>query len=370
MSDRRHMQPFTPAVALAPGAPAAVSPRLSSSITDVPSQRAAPIVAPRNDALDAVRFFAAAAVVLVHAVESQALGGWVNLFRFAVPFYLFASMYYQASSFRRRPDQPLGAYCIKRLKRLYGPFLAWSAIYFVARDIKRVTMIDYPPLHLSISMLWTGTEYHLWFLPFLLVASIVSALCCRAILRAPRLRWPAILLALAAMGMIVLAHRPQEMGDDFTGPSYAFWQMWWALTSVLSGMAFAWIVVFSAAPLLGVPAVVGIGGIVLAAWMLVQQALHGWMMLPRALAGFGCMLAALAPWRGPLVQGFARLGRFGYGIYLSHVLVVEMLRATMHHFGFDPTIWLDMLVFALGFAGSIAIAKLLARTPKLAWLNG
>jgi peptidoglycan/LPS O-acetylase OafA/YrhL len=363
------MPQIIPAVALAPGAATGGSARLSQ-LPHVQNERAALVSKPRNDALDAVRFFAAAAVVLVHAVESQALGGWINLFRFAVPFYLFASMYYQADSLRRRPDQPLGAYCVKRFKRLYGPFLAWSAIYFVARDIKRVTMIDYPPLHPSASMLWTGTEYHLWFLPFLLVASIISAVCCRAILRAPSLRWPAVTLALAAIVAVVLVHRPQALADDFNGPTYAFWQMWWALTSVLSGMAFAWIVVFSSAPLLGVPAIVGIGGIVLAAWMLVQQALHGWLMLPRALSGFGCMLAALAPWRGPLVQGFARLGRFGYGIYLSHVLVVEMIRATMHHLGFDSTIWLDLLVFALGFAGSISIAKLLARTPKLAWLNG
>lgn len=364
------MQQIAPAIALAPVAPADLAAR-ATRIPDVQTDRAAPVVtSPRNDMLDAVRFFAAAAVVLVHAVESPALGGWVNLFRFAVPFYLFASMYYQADSFRRRPDQPLGAYCSKRFKRLYGPFLAWSAIYFVARDVKRLTMIDYPPLPLSVSMLWTGAEYHLWFLPFLLVASIVSAICCRAILRAPRLRWPSVALAIAGIAMVAMAQRPQALADDFAGPTYAWWQMWWALTSVLSGMAFAWIVVFSSSPLLGVPAIVGIGGIVLAAWMLVQQALHGWLMLPRALSGLGCMLVALAPWRGTLVQGFARLGRFGYGIYLSHVLVVEMIRATMHHFGFDPSIWLDLLVFALGFAGSISIAKLLARYPKLAWLNG
>ena len=58
-------------------------------------------------------------------------------YRFAVPFYLFASMYYQGLSFRRRPDRPLGAYCLSRFRRLYGPFIAWSVIYFIARDIKR-----------------------------------------------------------------------------------------------------------------------------------------------------------------------------------------------------------------------------------------
>ena len=338
----------------------------------VQPRRATPPVEapPRNEALDAVRFFAAAAVVLVHSVESPALGGWVNLFRFAVPFYLFASMYYQAISFQRRPDQPLKPYVVKRFRRLYGPFLAWGAIYLAARNVKRLTMIDYPPVKLSLSMLWGGTEYHLWFLPFLLVASIVAAVICRAILRWPATRWPAVAVAISLLLFVAFSPQPRGMSDHFLSRTYALWQMWWALTSALAGMAFAWIVVFGSTPLRRVPSIVGAGGIVLACWMLLQQALHGWMMLPRALAGLGCMLAALAPWHGPAVRALARLGRFGYGIYLSHVLVVEMIRATMHHMGFDPSIWLDLLVFALGFAGSISIAKLLSRNPKLAWLNG
>src|SRR3954454_20749864 len=254
----------------------AVAPRAEVALIDAPCAPAAlkaPSLAPasersesvrsepRNEVLDAVRFFAAAAVVYVHSVESPGLVSWVNLFRFAVPFYLFASMYYQGLSFRRRPDRPLGAYCVSRFRRLYGPFVAWSVIYFVARDIKRVTMIGYPPLPLSVSLLWTGAEYHLWFLPFLVVASIASAIVCRAILRMPLLRWPAVMLAIAGLLCVAFGPQPRGLSDDFQGPTYALWQMWWAMTSALGGMAFAWVVTMSSAPLLGVPSVVGIGGL-------------------------------------------------------------------------------------------------------------
>src|SRR3954454_9949081 len=43
-----------------------------------------------NDSIDVVRFFAAAGVVFTHSIESPFFDRWGNLFRFAVPFFLFA----------------------------------------------------------------------------------------------------------------------------------------------------------------------------------------------------------------------------------------------------------------------------------------
>src|ERR1700733_16238896 len=68
--------------------------------------REACAVLPRNEAIDVVRLFAAAGVVFVHATQSPVFDNWGNLIRFAVPFYLFASLYFQALSLRRntKPD--------------------------------------------------------------------------------------------------------------------------------------------------------------------------------------------------------------------------------------------------------------------------
>src|SRR4051794_38044010 len=49
----------------------------------------------RNEAVDVVRLAAALGIVFVHSCQSAAMDPWRNMFRFAVPFYLFASLYFQ-----------------------------------------------------------------------------------------------------------------------------------------------------------------------------------------------------------------------------------------------------------------------------------
>jgi hypothetical protein len=60
----------------------------------------------RNEAIDAIRLFAAAGIVFVHATEAPVFDKWGNLFRFGVPFFLFASFYFQSQSLRRNSDRP------------------------------------------------------------------------------------------------------------------------------------------------------------------------------------------------------------------------------------------------------------------------
>src|SRR5512132_2675022 len=92
------------ALVTAPIAPAA------PFVTDAPSKPASATrtARPRNEMIDVVRFFAAAGVVFVHSRYSDTFDNWDNLFRFAVPFYLFASLYFQAMSLRRNPERTLG----------------------------------------------------------------------------------------------------------------------------------------------------------------------------------------------------------------------------------------------------------------------
>src|SRR3954466_3676265 len=68
----------------------------------------------RNESVDVVRLFAAAGIVFVHATQSESLTRWGNFFRFAVPFYLFASLYFQSLSLRRNPERTLPQYALKR----------------------------------------------------------------------------------------------------------------------------------------------------------------------------------------------------------------------------------------------------------------
>lgn len=340
------------------------------STPETPSAPAPARARPRNEAIDIVRFFAAAGVVFVHARYSAAFDNWDNLFRFAVPFYLFASLYFQALSLRRNPDRTLPQYIAGRFKRLYLPFIVWSVIYVVARDVKRVALLGLPMVQIDLPMLWKGTEYHLWFLPFLLAFSIGQAVLHQVLIRRDmRWRW-ALGAALLAIGLTCgLSRMPAAWNEIYDNPTYTYVQWWRALPSACWAMAFAWIM--TAGPtVLAVPSVAALAGIGIALVCLVKQALQGIQVIPRALTGLGCMLASLAPWSTSCASTLARLGRSGYGIYLSHVLIVEFVRALTARAHLEPSAYLDIFNFSLSFAGALIFVRVLSRFRWLAWLNG
>ncbi len=338
---------------------------------DVISGESQPVVRskPRNEAIDVIRLVAAAGIVYIHSVRYPALDASRDLFRFAVPFYLFASFYFQSLSFRRKTDKTFWQYVLGRVKRLYYPFLAWSAIYLFARDAGRI-LAHKSLVRLHPGLLWKGIEYHLWFLPFLLAGSILLALIHWTVLRDHRkFRWPLILTAVAAGAVIAYVHMPASWNQVFDNPTYAYVQDWRALPAACWGLAFAWFM--TAGPVVySVSMTTGIVGIVLATVCSVQQAINGIQLVPRALSGLGCMLAALAPWNGAWVPILARIGRYSYGIYLCHVLIAEFVRALVSHMHFPASPALDMLNFFLTLIGSIVVVLVLGRSPRTAWLNG
>jgi peptidoglycan/LPS O-acetylase OafA/YrhL len=324
----------------------------------------------RNESIDVVRFFAAAGIVFLHCIDTSALSTWNELCRFAVPFYLFASLYYQSLSLRRNTDRTFSQQVTARFKRLYIPFLAWDLIYLGMRDVRRMSH-DNLPLTLQPNLLWQGSEYHLWFLPFLLAASIVLAIVHWGILkRDPRWRWPLIIIAIAVGVVFSVLPVPANWNDLFTLPTHFYVQAWRAMPAVCWGMAFAWYMTMGP-KVYGVSRTLGAAGIALALVYLFKQVAFGIQAGARGLTGLGCVLAGLAPWHGHAMSAMARLGRLGYGIYLCHVLFVE----TFHEFfiyrlHFAPSAWLDIVNFAFSFCGSLALVRLFARSPRLSWLNG
>src|SRR5215218_9071533 len=85
-----------------------------TAIRVVTRKRAESASLARNESVDVVRLFAAAGIVFVHAAQSDPLVRWGNFLRFAVPFYLFASLYFQSLSLRRNPERTLPQFILKR----------------------------------------------------------------------------------------------------------------------------------------------------------------------------------------------------------------------------------------------------------------
>lgn len=324
----------------------------------------------RNQTIDVIRFFAAASIVFVHAAKSPTLDYTRNLFRFAVPFYLFASLYFQSASLRRNTRRTYAELVIARIKRLYYPFLAWSVIYLLARNFKRIVVLHNPPVGLNIGLLWKGVEYHLWFLPFLLFWSVLLVTIHRVLLRQSRMwRWPLIVIAITAGLVFALSDMPASWDEEFDNPTYAYVQYWRATPAALWGLAFAWLMTMG--PIVySVSLGMGIAGIALTVGCSIQQARYGIQLIPRGLSGLGCMLAALAPWKGSAVSVLARLGRYSYGVYLCHILITELIQVAANKAHFAPSVPRDIVTFVLTFAGSLAFAIALGSSRRLAWLNG
>ena len=330
----------------------------------------------RNEWIDVVRLIAAAGIVFIHATRVPVLEQIDHFFRFAVPFYLFASLYFQASSARRQYDRgvlrPLPKYVTGRVRRLYLPFLAWGVIYLTARELLHV--VQHQPLFAPrLDMLWTGTEYHLWFLPFLLMTSCAAAVLMRALpLDNPRAVWPAIGVALAVGVLVAVAPMPSSWNEVFDNPTYAYVQWWRALPAGCFAVAFALFAALYPPIVERVSPTVAMTGIALAFACSLSQVFNGIQLIPRALSGLGCMLATLAPWdtSGRTVSTLASFGRNSYGIYLCHILVIEVIRVGVTRVHGSPSAAIDLLTFAIGLVGALALTSALARSPKLAWLNG
>lgn len=324
----------------------------------------------RNETIDVVRLVAAVGIIYIHAIRSPVLDSSRNLFRFAVPFYLFASLYYQAQSLRRKQNKTFANAALARLKRLYVPFLAWSLVYLLARDLKRFSMLGIGGVELNVGMLWKGVEYHLWFLPYLLIWSLILAAIDRGLLRRwSYLRWPIIGIAIAAGLIQALLPMPSSWDELFDNPTYAYVQFWRAFPAASWALAFA-LTMTSGFAVSRVPRWVGIAGLILALLCSGMQVFHGISLIPRAATGLGMMLVALAPWRLPLTPILARLGRYSYGIYLCHVLVVELVRAVIAKLHLGTSLGTDVLIFLVSCAASFAVVKILNRWRATMWLNG
>jgi peptidoglycan/LPS O-acetylase OafA/YrhL len=351
------------------------SPEPAAPLTEQPADAPAPAArterASRTESIDVIRLIAAAGIIFVHAAKSEPLISIGHLFRFAVPFYLFASLYFQSQSLRRNSDRPLGKYIASRFRRLYLPFLAWSIIYLLARNVRHLTVLRSGLVDLEFGMLWRGTEYHLWFLPFLLIWSIILAVAHWGLLRRNRAwRWPLIFVTVAAGLAVAFIPMPSSWNEVFPSTTYAYVQWWRALPAACWGFAFALFMTMGPR-IYEVPWYLGVGGIVLTVVCSIQQALYGIQLIPRALTGLGCMLTSLMPWsRGRVVTVLAHFGRYSYGIYLCHVLVLEAIRQVTHKCHLDASTPVDFATFVLGFGGSLGLVYALGRSRRTAWLNG
>jgi surface polysaccharide O-acyltransferase-like enzyme len=125
--------------------------------------------------MDAARLLAVVGVIWIHAAidvfpplgKESGLAG-----RFAVPFFTQAAVFFAFIGIHRCPERRFGGYLVSRFARIYLPFMVWTIIYLSLKILESVALGKPLGVDWSLSLLWKGGAYHLWFLPFILAATL------------------------------------------------------------------------------------------------------------------------------------------------------------------------------------------------------
>lgn len=330
---------------------------------------AATPAASRLPALDATRIFATLGVIWFHAIESESLHPSGVLGRYSVSFYTLAAILFLVlSSFRRQ--RPFSQYALDRLRRLGLPFLAWSAVSFLTNlALNHLGYhIDLP--HLSPDLLLDGGTIHLWYLPFLLTASLLVYPLARWMHGKPKRQY-ALAIAAAAFGLALdfnllnriplpnwsLLHHFLDLS------SYRWSAVYFGIT-----IAVLWHHGFSTSRLLKPLALLGAVTLLI---LTIYQWNFGLVSQLKTYGGLGLLLIALAPWNNRFIHTLAPIGRLSAGIYFAHMPALYIARYLLTLTPHPPTgAPRDFATFALAAPACILFIYILAQFPSLRWLAG
>ncbi|HEY0552456.1 MAG TPA: acyltransferase family protein [Verrucomicrobiae bacterium] len=316
----------------------------------------------RFEAVDLAKLAAAAAVVWIHVINCDASQELLPLCRFAVPFFTCAAVYFvlQKGSSQKIP---VHSYCLQRARRLYVPFLWWSGIYLGARLLKHTLTGDGAPITLSSATLLNGTAHHLWFLPFICLASILAYVAVQYV-GPPRPEaegWFALAFLLVGIGF-ALTPCPVIIQTVEFPISYFIDHSWDALPAIFFGAAL-FCLLRSVEPPLLVRAAALLLAFVAIAWEFVL----GVHALAPHIAGASILLFTTTQANRDWMKWIWPWAQLAFVVYLVHVLFVEALQTLANRYGGVQSLSADLSIWALALVVSVLTAKFISRSRAVAW---
>lgn len=316
--------------------------------------------AARRELFDVGRLAAAAAIIWLH---TPAYGGGSPtrlLTRFAVPFFVLATVFFVFDSLRRHPQRTFGAYVPNRVARIYLPFLGWSVIYLAFKGLKKLLLPDLENDFPGLEVLWEGSFYHLWFMPFILVVSVATFPVAKAAVGA-RGTWVWVLSMLCLAEALLLSWVALSVQED----SYR--------AIVLNALPAVFLGIALAAPYDRVGRwLEGRCGMLAGVALFTVCSLLLWEFgrdrLLETLAGLGFFLMVLPPVGGVWISRLGRFGALAYGIYLSHLLFIKVAEAVGMKLVLSPGPGLELAIWLFTLTGSAALAWMLTRSRYGRWL--
>ena len=324
---------------------------------------AVPASTSRRWFFDAARLFAALAIVWLHTMQSPAMLPSTAVGRFAVPFFTATAVFLLWESLAKGGRRTLSEYTRNRFVRLYVPFLAWTVIYLLFKFGKSVLTPNQPNVFPGVMLLVSGGFYHLWYLPFIFVVSVVVFVAGRKIIGNPMAEWR--LCVIATMLGTALAIAPTPASLNAAGDWLGYW--WSALPSVFWSLAFAIIFRYSQSDR-SMKSSYALLGLAVTAAATAWTWHVGRSLFAENLAGLSFLIFALGPWQGAVVRTLASFGPLAYGIYLSHLLFIKTCEAVASVPQWPESAALDIATFAIAAVGSTALTWVLTRNRLTHWL--
>lgn len=316
--------------------------------------------------LDSVRLLAAVGVIVAHIMTELYPGDplWI-VGSFSVPFYLFVALYFTVRGFKKDSDRGVGRYLIGRLIKLYLPFLVWNVAY------ELMHLVKYPddPLPSPVTLLWAATYAHLYFLPLLMIATTIVVLSIRPILASVGFRI-GLSVVMAAIGAFAAygAQLP-ELPSDPSPQIETLWHMHRTIAPACIAVIFA-IWAGTRTSRFVVPLKTGLLGLALMMVALAFQVQYSPHPMWRSLSGFGLVLIAFTPFYTPVLKPAAWLGRYSYGIYLSHIAFIRIAMTAANYFDLPRNDLFAIGVGVFAFTCGAVMTIILSQSKWTAWIVG
>lgn len=351
---------------------AASPPRLDDAASPVaPLGGLAPLAASasaeRIIGFDIVRALAAMGVIWVHAGRSPfwndhnlgPAGSWGTAFLNTLAgFFVVFALY-------RRADRGVLAFAGHRVWRIYGAFVVWSLLYLAARVVNYIVFHKKSGIQWDWDLLFFGTTYHLWFLPYLLIITLLTLPIVAWALRSrARMAGVAVLFVVAASAVLILPE-PEFLG--YGRDQLPLFHLYARAPGFLFGLGIGLWMLAGFRPRVEMRHAAACAAVVVCCMYLSLTTELPKHVLNRVAATAAFMIA-LAPWQGPVARWIASMGKLGFGVYLCHVLFLEAFVTVVAKAGFAPSFGVDIAVFTFDVVASFAFAWLMRRTKWLAWL--
>ena len=317
-------------------------PSLSFSAAPVEQADAAAPRRPRNANMDRLRLLALSEIVIYHATDKHVLAG------VGLPIFLLFTVALNARPHRVETDRH---YLLRKARAFLVPWAAWSVIYAASQTVAPLARGEYAFKWFEPGMLLLGTQRHLWYLIFALIASVTAHYVYRA---TARIGDSVVILAGAAIGCgVMIPGHMLNATDTWLGD----WMV--AIPAIPIGIALGRCV-----------QTLDPGLRLRRTAMLVSLVVTGMIILHAADLGFGADRFAMAiipaglviAWPGrpdPLTSWLTGLR---LGVYLVHMFVIGLMHFSGH---LEANL---VLRSAVVIVGSIAAAWLLSRCRPTRWL--